>query len=179
MGEKRPRVEVDERFQRQRVEVDERFPEAELETELTVDPEVKRVFEATMASRDPPVERGSETWKAVFDELVMERLREKSLSSWKRQMKIRGVRLPGEDEDEDSKMLPMELVLGRSPVEMLRAKAQKAEEFVARRLLMCPPKRSGVNTTSPTILIGRGVSVVWPDELWPGSMRRVPMTATP
>ena len=45
---------------------------------------------------------------------------------------------------------------------MLMKKRAKAGEFVGRRLLMCPPRRSDASTTSPTILTGRGVSVAWP-----------------
>ena len=58
-----------------------------------------------MASREPPIVRGDASWKAVFDEFVLERLREKSHSSWKRQMRVRGIRLPGEvysDDEEDA-----------------------------------------------------------------------------
>ena len=83
-------------------------PEVELENERTIDSEVLRVFEETMASRDPPIVRGESSWNAVFDEFVLERLREKSHSSWVRQMRIRGIRLPGEsypdmdEEDEEA-----------------------------------------------------------------------------
>ena len=61
----------------------------ELETEMTLDPEVLRIFEETMGQKG--VTRASASWKKVFDELVLDRLKEKCLGSWMRQMRLRGV----------------------------------------------------------------------------------------
>ena len=70
----------------------------ELETEDSIDPEARRIFEERVAAHG--IERGSDSWKALFDELVVDRLREKSADGWMREMRRRGLDVPRSAEAE-------------------------------------------------------------------------------
>ena len=59
--------------------------EAEIETEETLDPEVMRGF----VERNASIERGSMTWKILFDELVMDRLKGVDMRDWMRESRKR------------------------------------------------------------------------------------------
>ena len=73
-----------------------------LETEATVDPAALEEF----AKKNPQVERGSTTWKLIFDEFVMERLRDRDMDGYMRQLRLRGLSAPMEEEQDESAPVP-------------------------------------------------------------------------
>ena len=61
--------------------------ENELETEDSIDPEVLKGFEEKM--RGEGIQRPSSVWNLLFDELVVERLKDRDVSAWMRLMRGR------------------------------------------------------------------------------------------
>ena len=61
--------------------------ELEIETEETVDPEVMREFIEKQNKAN--VERRQAVWRLLFDEVVMERLRNRDVDSWRRERRRR------------------------------------------------------------------------------------------
>ena len=81
---------------RRRVEEEEQV----LETEDTIDPEAMREFEKRMADHNVDKEGGA--WKLLFDEFVVDRLKEKSPMGWAREMRRRNIEVgPINREEED------------------------------------------------------------------------------
>jgi hypothetical protein len=70
---------------------EQRRVELELETEDTIDP----IAMEELVNMKPDVERGSQTWKLVFDEFVMGRLRDRDIRAYARELRRRGLHVPG------------------------------------------------------------------------------------
>ena len=70
-------------------EQEERGVELELETEETVDQEAMREF--MRKHEESGVVRGSEVWKMLFDEFVMDRLQERDRPAFVRELRRRGL----------------------------------------------------------------------------------------
>lgn len=62
--------------------------EAELETVETIDPDVLKTITENFLSKG--IARDNATWDALFDEIVMERLKEKDMRAWMHETRRRG-----------------------------------------------------------------------------------------
>lgn len=71
----------------------------QLETEETIDPEAFREFEEKMKCRGMGKTHGA--WKLLFDEVVIERLKERHSTEWMRVMCQRGLSPTGVEKEEE------------------------------------------------------------------------------
>ena len=61
--------------------------ETELETEESIDPDAYKIFTENLENRG--ISKDSAVWKMLFDEIAMDRLRERDPTSWMREVRRR------------------------------------------------------------------------------------------